>query len=107
MCVYVCDVCVCVMCVCVCVCGVYVMCVCVMCVCVWCVYVMCVYVMCVYVMCVYVMCVCVKEFDRAATKRVGRMFDRVNGALYEGRGSGYQQTDRECREWAETFPHFE
>ena len=47
-----------------------------------------------------------QEYDRAAARRVGWMFHRLNGALYEGRGSGYQHTDEECQEWADTFPHF-
>lgn len=50
--------------------------------------------------------VCVQEYDRAAARRVGWMFHRLNGALYEGRGSGYHHTDEECHEWADTFPHF-
>jgi hypothetical protein len=47
------------------------------------------------------------EYDRAATEKVDRMFRRLNRALFEGRESGFSQTDRECREWSSTFPHLQ
>ena len=48
-----------------------------------------------------------QEYDRAATEKVDRMFRRLNRALFQGRESGFSQTDRECREWSSTFPHLQ
>ena len=42
-----------------------------------------------------------------ATEKVGRMFRCLNRALFEGRDSGFTQTDRECQEWSLTFPHLQ
>ncbi|CAI8010835.1 Protein FAM149A [Geodia barretti] len=47
------------------------------------------------------------EYDRAATEMVNRMFRCLNRALFEGRESGFSQTDGECREWSSTFPHLQ
>ena len=41
------------------------------------------------------------------TEKVDRMFRCLNRALFEGRDSGSAQTDKECREWALTFPHLQ
>ena len=48
-----------------------------------------------------------QEYDRAATEMVNRMFRCLNRALFEGRESGFSQTDGECREWSSTFPHLQ
>ena len=55
----------------------------------------------------YALYIVVQEFDRAATEKVGRMFDRINAVLYDGRSSGSQPLDKECGEWRTTFPHLE
>ena len=46
-----------------------------------------------------------QELDRAAAETVRKLFDRINGALYEGKSTGTAQGDRECQEWSTTFPH--
>ena len=48
-----------------------------------------------------------QELDRAATETVRRLFDKINGALYEGWSTGSPHVDRECQEWSSTFPHLE
>ena len=40
-----------------------------------------------------------------AGETVGRMFDAIDMALYEGRPTGQEQVDRECAEWNAYFPH--
>ena len=56
---------------------------------------------------VYCTCIHTQELDRAATETVRRLFDKINGALYEGQSTGSPHVDRECREWSSTFPHLE
>lgn len=47
-----------------------------------------------------------KVLDRIAGEAVGRMFDAIDQALYEGCPTGQEEVDRECTEWSINFPHF-
>lgn len=60
----------------------------------------------VYCSCIHTVCY-TQELDRAATETVRRLFDKINGALYEGWSTGSPYVDQECQEWSSTFPHLE
>ena len=66
-----------------------------------------------YSLAVPVYCTCIhtkyytQELDRAATETVRRLFDKINGALYEGWSTGSPHVDQECQEWSSNFPHLE
>lgn len=49
-----------------------------------------------------------KEFDKAASRQVQRMFEEIDKELYEGSGAGagiLQGLQDECQQWATRFPH--
>ena len=50
---------------------------------------------------------CTQAMDEQAELEVQRMFDRIDGALYDGKSTGTVETDYECQEWSSTFPHIE
>lgn len=50
---------------------------------------------------------CTQAMDEQAELEVQRMFDRIDGALYDGKSTGTKETDSECQEWHSAFPHIE
>ena len=48
---------------------------------------------------------CLQELDRKTSIQVQKMFEVIDGILFEHNQGGQHHLQAECKDWGENFPH--